>query len=499
MMTLPAHYVAWQREIYGHTQKYGLDCFDVYFELVDYESMNEVASFGGFPVRYPHWRFGMEYERLSKSFAYGLHKIYELVINNDPCYAYLLEGNSATDQKMVMAHVYGHCDFFKNNQWFSPTNRKMIDQMANHGARVRRYVDRYGQDVVEDFLDVCLSIDNLIDRHSPYVKKPRARGLLAEEEEEQVIEPRRLKVSKKYLERYVNPAEVLEQERKELEKEAAELAKRFPQKPEPDVMTFLSEYAPLEKWQQDVINIVRDEAYYFAPQGMTKIMNEGWASYWHSTIMTQDVLTDAEIIDFADNHAATMAVQPGGLNPYKLGIELFRDIEYRWDMGRFGKEYEECDDLDEKLHWDRKLGLGREKIFQVRRIYNDLTFLDEFLTPEFCWRHKIFTYEYNRKRAGFEIFSRDFRSIKDKLMQQLTNFGQPFIFVENANYENRGELLLIHRHDGVDLDMGFGQATLMNIQKIWSRPVHLCTTQDGKERIWTHDGKEFGDAQLGGG
>jgi stage V sporulation protein R len=486
--SLPEYLQQCQREIEVHAREYGLDCFDTIFEMVDYERMNEVASYGGFPVRYPHWRFGMEYERMSKSYSYGLHKIYELVINNDPCYAYLLEGNSSVDQKMVMAHVYGHCDFFKNNQWFAPTNRKMIDTMANHGARVRRYMDKYGVETVEEFLDVCLSLDNLIDRHSPYVKrKPRKD----KDEEPAREEPRRLTARKQYLERYINPEEVLEEERVKLAAEAEARAKRFPVKPELDVMEFLAEHAPIKKWQQDLINVVRDEALYFAPQGMTKIMNEGWASYWHSTIMTRKVLTDAEVIDFASTHSATMAMSPGGINPYKIGIELFRDIEDRWNKGRFGKEYDECDDLDEKLHWNRNLGLGREKIFQVRRIYNDVTFLDEFLTPEFCWRLKLFTYEYNRKRAGFEIFSKDFKSIKEKLLSQLTNFGQPYIFVEDGNYQNRGELLLWHRHDGVDLDQKYGRDTLANCFAVWSRPVHLRTLLDEKPRLWTHDGETF--------
>ena len=121
------------------------------------------------------------------------------------------------------------------------------------------------------------------------------------------------------------------------------------------------EHAPLKDWQRDVLAIVRDEAYYFAPQGQTKIMNEGWASYWHSTIMTRHGLTDAEVVDYADHHSGTMATQPDRLNPYKLGIELFRDIEERWNTGRFGNEYDECDDLHAKEKWDTQLGLGREK------------------------------------------------------------------------------------------------------------------------------------------
>ena len=147
-------------------RSYGLDFYDVIFELVDHDELNMVASYGGFPVRYPHWRFGMEYEHLGKSYAWGLSKIYELVVNNDPCYAYLMRSNSITEQKLVMAHVYGHCDFFKNNAWFARTSRKMMDELANHGARIRRYMDRFGQGTVEDFIDVVHSLDNLIDPYA---------------------------------------------------------------------------------------------------------------------------------------------------------------------------------------------------------------------------------------------------------------------------------------------------------------------------------------------
>src|SRR5687767_8933362 len=160
----------------------GLDFFETIFELVTYDELNQVAAYGGFPVRYPHWRFGMEYEQLSKSYEYGLSKIYELVINNDPCYAYLMEGNEFTDQKLVMAHVYGHCDFFKNNQWFSQTNRKMMDEMANHSTRVRRHIEKHGQDVVERFMDVCLSLEDLIDPHSMFLNRgPMERPRRSEE------------------------------------------------------------------------------------------------------------------------------------------------------------------------------------------------------------------------------------------------------------------------------------------------------------------------------
>src|SRR5438270_5913840 len=167
----PADLRALQLETEQHARNYGLDFYDTVFEVLDYDELSEIASLGGFPTRYPHWRFGMEYEQLAKGYRYGLQKIYEMVINNDPCYAYLLRCNQRVDKKLVMAHVYGHNDFFKNNICFSRTNRKMMDEMANHGNRIRSHMERQGVDPVEDFIDSCLSIENLIDIHSPFIKR----------------------------------------------------------------------------------------------------------------------------------------------------------------------------------------------------------------------------------------------------------------------------------------------------------------------------------------
>src|ERR1700742_1695791 len=166
---LPRYLREESERISGIAKDFGLDFFPVIFEMLTYDQMNEVAAYGGFPSRYPHWRFGMEYEQLTKNHIYGLSKIYEMVINNNPSYAYLLEGNSLVDQKMVMAHVLGHVDFFKNNYFFSKTNRRMIDGMANHATRIRRHMERLGVDKVESFIDACLSIENLIDPMSPFI------------------------------------------------------------------------------------------------------------------------------------------------------------------------------------------------------------------------------------------------------------------------------------------------------------------------------------------
>src|SRR5499427_3681695 len=419
-------------EIEGYARAFGLDFVETVFEILSYDELNMVASYGGFPNRYPHWRWGMEYEQLSKGYEYGLSKIYELVINNDPCYAYLLESNAEVDQKLVMAHVFGHCDFFKNNFFFAHTNRRMIDDMANHATRVRRWVDKIGVEKVEDFIDRSLSLENLIDQHAPFIKRnPDPKR--AEEEAKSNERVGGFKVDREYMRGYVNPQDFLESQRRKIE-EAKQRAKKFPERPQRDVLVFLLEHADLEQWEFDMLSILREEAYYFAPQGQTKIMNEGWASYWHSTIMTQRALKDHEVLDYAERHSATMGVRPGALNPYKLGIELWRDIEERWNKGRFGKEYDECDDLRARRSWDRKLGLGRQKIFEVRKHYNDITFIDEFLTADFAAEQKLFVYGFNEKANRWEILDREFQKVKKKLLQQLTNFGQPIIEVVDGNF-----------------------------------------------------------------
>jgi stage V sporulation protein R len=506
---LPHYLRVEQDRIEKVARDFGLDFFPTVFEMTTYDQMSELASFTGFPTRYPHWRFGMEYERLKKTTEYGLSRIYEMVINNNPAYAYLLEGNSLTDQRLVMAHVFAHVDFFKNNFCFRSTDqdtlgtlidpskrhlkyspiRRWIDQMANHGSRVSRHIARHGIDKVESFVDHCLSLENLIDPWGPYRGKPQAKP--AEDEEETPIEVPRL-AAKDYMEAYINPESYIEAQKKKMA-EARQQKKRFPPEPWRDVLAFLLDHAPLERWERDVLGIVRTEGYYFVPQMQTKIMNEGWASYWHSKIMTEKVLTAAEIVDYADRNAGVMATSPGQLNPYKLGVELYRHIEERWNKGQFGREWDECDNLEHKRTWDMQLGLGREKIFQVRALYNDVTFIDEFLTPDFVAQQKHYTFGYSGKSGMYEIESREFKKVKDKLLFHLTNLGNPIIVVVDANYANRGELLLEHEHQGVDLRKDYALAALEALERCWKRPVAIATKVDKKPVLVRYDGSEHSE------
>jgi stage V sporulation protein R len=476
-----------QKEIEAHAVEMGFDFFPVIYEMVDYKTMSEVAAYGGFPTRYPHWSFGMEYDRLAKGYGYGLSKIYEMVINTDPVYAYLLDSNQMVDQKLVIAHVCGHAHFFKHNYMFAPTNRKMMDEMANHGHRIRRYMAKYGVDTVENFIDCCLTIENLIDQHAPFIKR-HADTIVQHDDEESEYSQETIELpSSGYMRDFINPPDYIKEQRR-LREEAAQQETKFPPEPQKDVLEFLLHFAPLASWQSDVLSMIREEAYYFAPQGQTKIMNEGCACWAHTRLMTQKILQDDEVIDYAEHHSGTVANHPGRINPYRLGLALLNDIERRWNKGQFGKEWEECDDLKKKRSWDTGAMLGKQKVFEVWQHFNDVTFIDEFLTPDFVAEHMFFGYDWDDDIEAYTIATRDFPKIKEKLLFSMTNHGRPFIYVADGNYGNRGELLLWHRHEGMDLKEDEARDTLRNIFQIWNRPVHIETIVDGETSILSYDG-----------
>jgi stage V sporulation protein R len=269
-----------------------------------------------------------------------------MVINNDPCYAYLQESNAVTDQKLVMAHVYGHADFFKNNLWFSKTNRKMMDQMANHATRVRRHIERQGRRP-SSVHRPCLSIEHLIDPHSMFVQREESRGIHASSHRgrtatatTRTLQPRPVGFTpdklpaKDYMDPFINPAARRCAPAQKRERHERSSGRQGASSPRADARRAAVPAAPRaarSPGSRTSWSIIRDEAYYFAPQGMTKVMNEGWATYWHSKLMTQHFLEAKEIIHYADQHSGVVHMPPGGFNPYKIGVELFKDIERRWN------------------------------------------------------------------------------------------------------------------------------------------------------------------------
>ena len=284
--------------------------------------------------------------------------------------------------------------------------------------------------------------------------------------------------AKPYMDRFVNPKGELDKQRA-AHAERRRAAGKSPARPTRDVLLFLMRHAPLAEWQQDVLAIIRAEAYYFAPQAMTKVMNEGWATYWHTKLMTGHFAQASEIVQYADQHAGVVYMPPGGFNPYKIGVEMFRDIERRYDRGQHGVEWERLDRLGQKERHDDRSMRGREKIFEIRRIYNDVAFIDEFLTEEFVERHHMYRYQRDPATGEVRVVSRDWEQVKRELLARLSNMGQPFIYVVDANYLNRGELYLAHRWTGLDIELASAAKVLRHLRTIWGRPVHCqCRIDD---------------------
>jgi stage V sporulation protein R len=357
-----------------------------------------------------------------------------------------------------MAHVYAHVDFFKNNAWFAHTDRKMLDGMANHAARVRRMIDREGASEVERWLDLGLSLDNLVD---PYA----TASVLPTHAAQAGPAPGRLP-AEGYMDAWVNPPETLARAQARAEEELLRRALRSPAAPVRDVLGFVLANGRMRPWQAELFAMLREEALYFLPQARTKIMNEGWASFWHTRLMTGEggtpaIVGDEGVLDYADRHAGTVATAPHRLNPYKLGLAIFRDIAAREGLAR---------------------------AFEVRRTHNDVTFLDAFLTEEVCAEAGLFAWTVDRRTGARVIEGRDVGELRSRLLFEVASMGQPRVEITDANHGNRGELELTHAHEGVDIQLDWAGQVLGNLSRAWGRPVHLRTRVENKECILHHDG-----------
>ncbi|MFC7201991.1 SpoVR family protein [Haloferax namakaokahaiae] len=321
------------REAGALAKKLGLDPYPVNYWVVNYDEMNQLIAYGGFQRRYPHWRWGMTYDRQRKTDQFGMGKAFEIVNNDDPSNAFLQESNSLADQKAVITHVEAHSDFFKNNQWFGLFSEEGLNAAAmleQHAETIERYIQdpEISREDVERFIDAVLCLEDNIDQHRSI------RDAVAGDDERIPRDVRSqldsLNISDD-VRREVFDEEWLDQV-EEAEREAAKLTA-----PRKDILAYLREHGmyydeesekavEMEPWQKDVLDMLREESYYFAAQKMTKVMNEGWAAYWESLMMGDEHFAGTdEFITYAD-HQSKVLGSPG-LNPYKLGKELWEYIE----------------------------------------------------------------------------------------------------------------------------------------------------------------------------
>ncbi|MDQ2732335.1 MAG: SpoVR family protein [Armatimonadota bacterium] len=430
-----------------------LDCYPTHFEVVPPQIMYEFGSYG-LPGRFSHWTHGKAYHQMKTMYDYGLSKIYELVINTNPCQAFLMDNNSVIQNVMVMAHVLGHCDFFKNNRWFRNTNRQMTDSASVNAERIRKYEFQHGPLEVERFLDAVLSIQEHIDPNLD--QRPNAST--RPDPKEDTGRPDR--PFDDLLGQAVDPA---------AKKPGP---KKFPADPEKDLLWFLANYSPtLEEWQRDIIFIVRSEMLYFVPQMQTKCINEGWASFWHLRIMREMDLPTSDYIEFANLHSGVLSPSPRRFNPYYVGLKVLEDIERRWDNPT----------EEEREQFKRPGGQGREKLFEVRELENDVSFLRNYLTKELVEDLDLYIYENHDDELV--VVEMDWRKVRDILVHSMTNFGHPYITVQDGDYRGNRELLLKHHFEGRELDLDYAEKVLRHIQSLWGRKVHLETARPNGTRI----------------
>jgi len=402
------------------TTRFGLDPFPVRFEIVPASVMYEVGSYA-LPGRYSHWTFGKAYHRMKMMYDFGLSKIYEVVINSNPSYAFLLETNSPTQNKLVIAHVLGHIDFFKNNVYFSKTNRRMVDEAALHARRMGEYEFKYGRKVVEEFLDAVLSIEEHVDPNF-FIRKPH--------EDPDTEEDKRPRRREGRYDDLFSKEERDEHNDGEDDQSGDRGQKQRFGLPEKDLVYFLMKNSPsLEPWQCDIMAMLHEEMEYFIPQLQTKIMNEGWASIWHSRIMREMDLPTNEHLEFAELHAGVVSPHKGQLNPYYLGYKIFEDIEKRWD-----KPTDE-----EREKFGRRGDEGREKMFDVRELDNDISFLRNYLTEDLCEELDLFVYQLVDEE-DWTVTEKKWERVRDQLVANMTNFGFPYIEVVDGDYDGNREL-----------------------------------------------------------
>ena len=458
----------WDARIRDKVAEFGLDCYPQEFEICDHAQMLGYMAYSGMPSHYPHWSYGKSYEKLKTLYDYGVSGIpYEMVINSSPALAYLMRDNSLCLQILTIAHVYGHNDFFKNNFTFKSTRAEFtIGTFKAHADRVRRYVDTpsIGLEKVESFLDAAHSL-SLQCRRNLAVKK-----LSQDEERERLVAAA------------TPPADPFQRIHRRQEAGEPDL-RRVPPVPDDDVLLFIRDHNPyLHEWEKDLLTIVNEEAQYFIPQIETKIMNEGWASFWHKRILDSLVLPQELHLEFLVRHNQVVRPIPGQLNPYHLGLRLWEDLERRGD----DPTPEERENLPRGKD-------GRALLFETREVDRDASFVRRWLHETLMRDLDIFRYEPKGDDLVVSDVSDEdgWRAVKDTLLKSIGMAGVPVIRVEDADYNHTRTLLLLHAHDGRDLQLEYAEKTLGYLHRLWGRDVALETAVNGKRTFLTFGERGF--------
>jgi len=451
----------------------GLQPPNVRFEVVPVEELYELAAYH-FPTRFAHWTHGAAYYRQKTRYDFGLEKIYELVLNTDPCLAYLLDTNSMIEHKLVIAHVLGHADFFRRNVYFRETDRHMDEAASRHARIVQDFEDEHGVERVEQTLDAALALSFHVDATSVgFREKSRAEH---ENERRHPLAPPSTPYDDLW---YITKKRDVITPRQ----------RRLPPEPEHDLLNFLATNSPiLEEWQRTLLSLVREEWLYFYPNMRTKVMNEGYATFWHKRILENAQLTPDEHVQFRRMHVGVIASgHRYGLNPYAVGYHIWRDLEQRW-------EHPEDEETWYGERFRRGGGEGLAKVLAVAADYRDSEFVRAFLTEKLVEDLDLYVYRFQgnaqKQEGAWTVDDKPWQRVRDAIVDELTSLGVPSISVVDGDYHGHGELLLVHdaASNPWPLDQDYAKRTLALIHRLWGKPVHLETTLDGKRLLLSTGG-----------
>ncbi|MFV0575258.1 MAG: SpoVR family protein [Vibrio sp.] len=470
------HYHAEIKRVAAH---YKLDTYPNQIEVITAEQMMDAYSSIGMPINYHHWSFGKRFIQTEQNYKHGhMGLAYEIVINSDPCIAYLMEENTVTMQALVMAHAcYGHNSFFKGNYLFQSWTdaSSIIDYLLFARHYITECEEKYGVDEVEKILDSCHALMNYgVDRY----KRPEKISILEEKSRQESREA--------YLQSQVN--ELWRTVPKSKENESKD-SQRFPSEPQENILYFIEKHAPLlEPWQREIVRIVRKISQYFYPQKQTQVMNEGWATFWHYTILNhlydEGVVTDSFILEFLHSHTSVVA-QPeynsryySGINPYALGFAMFQDIRRI------------CENpTDEDKEWFPEMAGSDwlETVHFAMHNFKDESFISQYLSPKVIRDFKLFSVLDDDRKNYVQISAihneSGYQAIREKLASQynLSNL-EPNIQVWNVNVRGDRSLTLQHiPHDRIPLNNSHPEV-LKHLHRLWGFDVILEEVKDTGRR-----------------
>jgi stage V sporulation protein R len=382
-----------------------------------------------------------------------------------------MRDNTLLLQVLTIAHVYGHNDFFANNFTFTSGTdaRHVLETFKNGANRIASYHEdpSIGIDEVERIID-----------HAHAISYQRSRNLAIKQLSENEQRLRAWERSQPAPDpwRDIHPAPEYVQ---------PDLS-RTPVEPQENLLQFIAQYNPyLPEWKRDILEIVDKQAQYFMPQMETKIMNEGWASYWHHRILNELKLPQGMHLEFLVRHNQVLRPHPGGLNPYHLGFVLWHDIERRWNAGDTGREWSDDSPKVDVSTLDENDTPGRKKIFEIREADRDQSFLRRFLTRELMEELNLFQHERRGKeRVVTKVADEEgWKEVRDNLIKNIGAGSLPIIKVEDADFGRNRTLYLKHYHDGRDLQLEYADHTLKHVAQLWEREVVLETSINGKASL----------------